>query len=61
MSKKTQDIKRQSDAFTNAARELGCDESETHFDASLKKVVQHKPIEGKPSAPHGADKKEKGK
>lgn len=33
----------QSEAFVNAARALGCDESEAHFDASLKKVARHKP------------------
>jgi hypothetical protein len=28
--------------FIDAARELGCDESEEKFDAALKKVAQHK-------------------
>ncbi|MGD9658328.1 MAG: hypothetical protein AB7U61_11970 [Methylocystis sp.] len=32
----------QTDKFVEAARELGCDESEAHFDAALKKVAQHK-------------------
>jgi len=32
----------QSERFTEAARELGCDESEEKFDAALKKVAEHK-------------------
>jgi len=35
--------KTQSSKFQEAARELGCDESEAHFDAALKKVARHKP------------------
>ena len=33
----------QSDRFKEAARELGCDESEERFDAALGKIVKHKP------------------
>lgn len=29
--------------FEQAARELGCDESEERFDAALDKIVKHKP------------------
>jgi hypothetical protein len=29
--------------FVDAARSLGCDESEERFDAALKKVAAHKP------------------
>ena len=28
--------------FERAARELGCDESEEHFDSALKRVVKHR-------------------
>jgi hypothetical protein len=35
--------KQQSEAFRKAARELGCDESETAFDGALKKIARHKP------------------
>ncbi len=31
-------------AFRKAARDLGADESETNFDAALKKVARHKPV-----------------
>ena len=30
--------------FRKAARELGADESESNFDAALKKVARHKPV-----------------
>jgi hypothetical protein len=33
----------QAEAFIEAAKDLGCDESEAHFDAALKKVARHKP------------------
>jgi len=33
----------QSKAFVDAARELGCDESEEAFNATLKKVASRKP------------------
>jgi hypothetical protein len=33
----------QSERFTQAARELGCDESEEPFDAALKVIAKHKP------------------
>jgi hypothetical protein len=50
MRKKPQrDNKSQNEAFAEAARELGCDESEARFDAALKKVARHKPpITSKP-------------
>lgn len=45
----------QHDAFLNAARELGCDESEERFDAALRKVASSPPTpkltpKGKPEA-----------
>ncbi len=41
--------KSQSDKFRDAALELECDESESHWDERLKKVVAHKPrVEPKP-------------
>jgi hypothetical protein len=54
-SRKTQD--EQGRKFVDAARALGCDESEELFDAALKKVAAHKrkgvtderDQEGKPS------------
>ena len=36
---------KQSEHFKQAARELGCDESEEKFDAALKRVAGHKPSE----------------
>ncbi len=40
----------QGDRFKIAARELGSDESEEHFDAALAKVARHKPpLSDKPS------------
>lgn len=43
MTQKRNAAKSQTEAFRNAARELGCDESEERFDAALKKVAAHKP------------------
>ncbi|WP_363349418.1 DNA-binding protein [Methylocystis echinoides] len=40
---KTPKEKKQSDAFVDAARAIGCDESEERFDEALKKVAKHKP------------------
>lgn len=40
MSKK---IKTQTENFRDAARALGCDESEAAFDAALGKIARHKP------------------
>ncbi len=37
----------QSARFIEAARELGCDESPDAFEAAVKKVAQHKPVEQK--------------
>jgi len=39
----------QSARFIEAARELGCDESPGAFEAAVKKVARHKPVEEKPS------------
>ncbi|VTZ25761.1 hypothetical protein MPC4_90100 [Methylocella tundrae] len=33
----------QKERFTEAARELGCDENESHFEEKLKQVARHKP------------------
>jgi hypothetical protein len=41
MAKKAKD---QPASFRKAARELGADESESNFDASLKNVARHKPV-----------------
>jgi hypothetical protein len=41
------EAKSQRRAFEQAARALGCDESEERFDAALKKVAAHKPLEKK--------------
>lgn len=40
----------QKDRFEQAARELGCDEDESHFDDKLKKVARHKPRDEAPSS-----------
>lgn len=37
--------KSQADKFKEAARDLDCDTDEKRWDAKLKKVVKHKPIE----------------
>lgn len=44
----------QSEAFIEAARELGCDEDAAHFDAVLKKVARH--ALHKPASKHHAEK-----
>ncbi len=41
----------QSERFKQAARELGCDENESHFEEALKKVARHKPPPDKPAEP----------
>lgn len=59
ISKKTQVTKAraQSEAFIEAARELGCDDDPTHFDEVLKKVAWHKPADdGALPAPSDEDK-----
>lgn len=43
MPKKNEKAK-QIDKFRDAARTLGCDESEEHFDTALAKVARHKPV-----------------
>ncbi len=42
MKKKPKAESGQSDAFIEAARELGCDDDPVHFDEMLKKVAKHK-------------------
>jgi hypothetical protein len=37
--------------FAEAARELGCDEDESHFEEALKKVARHKPPPDAPPEP----------
>ena len=37
----------QSARFIESARELGCDESPGAFEAAVKKVARHKPVEEK--------------
>ena len=37
----------QSARFIEAARELGCDESPGAFEAAVKQVARHKPVEEK--------------
>ena len=37
----------QSARFIEAARELGCDETPDAFEAAVKKVARHKPVEEK--------------
>ena len=39
----------QSARFIEAARELGCDESPDAFEAAVKKVARHKPVEERPA------------
>ena len=38
----------QSARFIEAARKLGCDESPDAFEAAVKKVARHKPVEDHP-------------
>lgn len=42
MPKSPKSARSQSTRFEEAARDLGCDESEERFDAALKKVAAHK-------------------
>ena len=46
MPMKAKNQSNQHSEFEKAARALECDESEERFDAALKKVAAHKPIEG---------------
>lgn len=47
MKKKSQtENASQLESFIKAARELGCDEDEAHFEEKLKKVARHKPPDG---------------
>ncbi len=49
-SPKRTNIDAQLATFIDAARQLGCDESETSFDAALKKVGAHRPASDPPPA-----------
>lgn len=46
----------QSARFIEAARELGCDESPDAFEAAVKKVARHKPVEERPEDRDGPKK-----
>jgi hypothetical protein len=37
--------------FIEVARELGCDEDESHFEGKLKKVARHKTLPNAPPEP----------
>jgi len=50
-SKKPNEAEAQSARFIEAARELGCDESPDAFEAAVKKVARHKPVEEKATPP----------
>jgi hypothetical protein len=52
--------KNQLENFGQAARALGCDESEERFDAALKRVAEQKPL-GPKSGPKKDAKKEDSK
>ena len=43
MKKTKEPEQSQRERFEQAARELGCDESEERFDETLKRVAKHKP------------------
>jgi hypothetical protein len=45
-TKKSTLLENNSEAFIEAARELGCDDDPAHFDEMLKKVARHKPADG---------------
>jgi len=49
-AKPKDDVAAQSARFIEAARKLGCDESPDAFEAAVKKVARHKPVEEKPAA-----------
>lgn len=50
----------QSEHFKQAARELGCDEDESRFEESLKKVAKHKLPPDKPAEPKQSKPKKPG-
>lgn len=50
-AKPKDDAAMQSARFIDTARELGCDDSPDAFEAAVKKVARHKPVEGKASEP----------
>ena len=39
------DQQTQSDKFKQAARDLGCDEDEGHWDETVRKIAAHKPTD----------------
>jgi hypothetical protein len=46
--------------FVKAARELGCDDDEAHFEEKLKKIARHKPPKDREAgAPQGNTKQSK--
>jgi hypothetical protein len=47
----------QEERFKLAARELGCDEDDAHFDDALKKVARHKPFQQKSKLAKKSEKK----
>jgi len=53
MKKTKEPEQSQRERFEQAARELGCDESEERFDETLKRVAKHKPkdVEGQADRP----------
>ncbi len=48
--------KSQAAKFRETARELGCNESEEHFDEALRAVAKHKPKPKRPKEPEGKPK-----
>ena len=48
---KVSKIDDQGNMFIKAARELGCDEDEAHFEEKLKKIARHKPPPDAPPKP----------
>ncbi len=56
--RKTKALGAQGQRFIDAAHALGCDESEEHFDAALKKIAAQKPSE--PRSEEGKRKPSKG-
>ena len=49
----------QTERFKQAARELGCDDNESHFEEKLKAIARHKPPD-KPSKSKQPKSKEPG-
>ena len=51
----------ESERFKQAARELGCDESEERFDEVIKKVAKHRPANSQQSKPAAKGQQPKGR